>query len=61
MKVIKDTVYPEMYRIKFSGTELSDMYNLTRAKNHLAVIKENEARDKRRMPGIGLRRHRTCV
>lgn len=44
VKLIRDQEYPEMYRIRWGENDLSDMYNLSRAKNHLAVWKENNRR-----------------
>lgn len=60
-KVVKDGEYEGMFRIKFPGGELSDMYNLSRAKNHLTVWKETEARTRRRMAGKGPRKGSGCV
>lgn len=42
LKLVKDKEYPEMHRIKFQDGELSDMYNLTRAKHHLRVLRERD-------------------
>lgn len=42
MRLLRDKIYPGMHRIKFQDGELSDMYNLTRAKHHLRVLRERD-------------------
>lgn len=42
-KFIKDEEFPEMWRILWPNGDLSDMYNLHRAKEHLRVYYEKLA------------------
>lgn len=35
MRIVKDKIYSTMYRIKFKDGSLSDMYNLTRVRDHM--------------------------
>jgi len=52
-KVVADKTYPEMFRVKYPDGELSaDMYNLPRAKNHAAVLEENDRRSTYRIVSI---------
>ncbi len=41
-KLVQDTVYSEMWRIKWWDGRLSDMINKTRAKDAIARFKENQ-------------------
>lgn len=41
-RLIKDKKYPDMWRIKYSDAVESDMYNSTRAKQHLRIYKQRE-------------------
>lgn len=43
-KLVQDSVYPEMYRIKWSDGELSDMVNKTRAKDAIRRYEEYSVR-----------------
>lgn len=53
-KAVKDKQLTGMWRVKYPDGELSaDFYNLTRAKNHAAVLDETTARVVRRVAGRG--------
>jgi hypothetical protein len=39
VSIVPDAVWPGMYRLRFPGGHLSDMVNLTRAKDALAAMK----------------------
>lgn len=44
-RVVKEKEFDGMFRIKYPDGELSaDFYNLPRAKNHCAVLNENQRR-----------------
>ena len=40
MKIIQNTVYSSMFQIEFSDGELSDIYNITWAKEHMRVLEK---------------------
>lgn len=44
VKIVEDLKYPGMWRIQWEDGILSDMYNLTRAHNHLQVLQETYKR-----------------
>ena len=41
--IVRDSVYPNMYRLALADGSLSDMLNLTRAKDALAAVSEASA------------------
>lgn len=41
-RLVKDKKYLGMWRIKYGDETESDMYNLTRAKQHLRIYKQRE-------------------
>jgi hypothetical protein len=47
-KVVPDSTYPNMYRVRWPDGRLSDMVNLTRANDAVAAFLETEERRKRR-------------
>lgn len=47
-----DSVYPDMYRVHWSDGVVSDMVNITRARDAVQVYEANEARDSTRRVGI---------
>jgi len=46
-KVVPDSTYPGMYRVRWLDGRLSDMGNLTRANDAVACFLETEERRKR--------------
>jgi hypothetical protein len=46
-KVVPDSTYPNMYRVRWPDGRLSDMVNLTRANDAVACFLETEERRKR--------------
>jgi hypothetical protein len=47
-RVAPDSKYPAMWRVRWPDGQLSDMANLTRAKDALACFLETEGRRQRR-------------
>lgn len=45
VRLVKDKKYPNMYRLKYPDQTESDMYNNTRAKEHLRIYKQREEED----------------
>lgn len=44
-RLVRDKKYPDMWRLKYGDQVESDMYNLTRAKEHLRIYKQREEED----------------
>jgi len=51
--VVKDAVYPQMYRVQWPDGEISDMVNLTRAKDAVRCYQEYERRFNNKQAGGG--------
>lgn len=45
MELVKDTKYEQMWRIKYDDGTFSDMYNKTRAKEHMRRLSEQERKN----------------
>jgi len=54
-RVIKDKIYPEMYRIEWEKGDVSDMVNITRAKDAVRCKLEYDRRFANNNPEEGSR------